>query len=135
MKRLEIQVLCRVGHGVVEVAEMAGVSRWTVNRIDDEARVASLDDAAARETRGIGRPSKAEPYREMVCSILKDDPELMSLEILRRARLDGYPGGKTALYELIATVRPTESRMLVRFEGLPAEVSQHDFGQVDVRFI
>src|SRR5207249_2131866 len=30
---------------------------------------------------------------------------------------------------------PTTVRPLVRFEGLPGEFSQHDFGQVDVRFL
>lgn len=59
----------------------------------------------------------------------------MSLEILRRARLDGYSGGKTALYELIHSVRPKPVRLMTRFEGLPGEFSQHDFGEVDVRFM
>lgn len=31
--------------------------------------------------------------------------------------------------------RPKPSRPLVRFEGLPGEFSQHDFGEVDVRFV
>ena len=63
------------------------------------------------------------------------EPDLLSVEILRRAKLKGYVGGKTALYELIAAVRPKTVRPLVRFEGLPGEFSQHDFGQVDVRFL
>ena len=33
-------------------------------------------------------------------------------------------------------LRPQQAlRPLVRFEGLPGEFSQHDFGQVDVRFV
>jgi hypothetical protein len=44
-------------------------------------------------------------------------------------------GGKTALYGLISAVRPKTVRPLVRFEGLPAEFTQHDFGQVEVRFL
>ena len=58
-----------------------------------------------------------------------------SLEILRRVCEAGYQGGKTALYALVASVRPKEIKPLVRFEGLPGEFSQHDFGEVDVTFL
>src|ERR1700730_4511913 len=61
--------------------------------------------------------------------------DLPSLEILRRIREAGYPGGKTALYALVASVRPKEIKPLIRFEGLPGEFSQHDFGEVDVAFL
>src|SRR5262249_46450261 len=57
-----------------------------------------------------------------------------SLEILRRVREAGYRGGKTALYALVASLRPKSAKPLVRFEGLPGEFSQHDFGEVKVEF-
>jgi transposase len=133
MKRHEIQVLLKAGLPQAEVARLAGVSLRTVRRIQAEPTVAEVDDEAERERRQIGRPSKAEPFRKLVMELLGEEPELMSLEILRRARLAGYTGGKTALYELVATVRPTVARPMVRFEGLPGEFTQHDFGQVDVR--
>jgi hypothetical protein len=63
------------------------------------------------------------------------EPELLSLEVLRRARIAGYTGGKSALYALIASLRPVAARPVVRFEGLPGEFTQHDFGHVDVRFV
>jgi hypothetical protein len=84
---------------------------------------------------GIGPPAKAEPFRSVVAAILAGEPDLLSVEILRRAKLQGYTGGKTALYELIAAVRSKTIRPLVRFEGLAGEFTQHDFGQVDVRFL
>jgi plasmid maintenance system antidote protein VapI/transposase len=118
MKRLEIQVLRRAGHSRAEVAKFADVSERTVIRVGQEAAVTSLDDVAERERRGVGRPSKAEPFREFVVHVLQDEPAVMSLEILRRARLKGYAGAKTALYALLASVRPPASRLLVRFEGL-----------------
>ncbi len=58
-----------------------------------------------------------------------------SLEILRRVREVGFRGGKTALYALVASLRPKGIKPLVRFEGLPGEFSQHDFGQVDIEFL
>jgi transposase len=70
-----------------------------------------------------------------VATILKQEPDLPSLEILRRVREAGYQGGKTVLYGLVASIRPRTSKPLVRFEGLPGEFSQHDFGKVDVKFL
>ena len=65
----------------------------------------------------------------------EDRAPLRSVEILRRVRLDGYDGGKTALYELVAELRPRHARVMMRFEGLPGEFSQHDFGQVRLRYL
>jgi len=135
LKRHEIQVLRRAGHSQIEVATLAGVARRSVQRVDTEAAVTHIDEAREREARGIGRPAKAEPFRAFVVDILARDPHLLSVEIFRRAKLKGYAGGKTALYDLISALRPTTVRALVRFEVLAGEFSQHDFGQVDVRFL
>jgi transposase len=135
LKRHEIQVLRRAGHSQIEIATLAGVSRRSVQRVERESAVTDIDAARERETRGIGRPAKAEPFRSFVVDVLAREPDVLSVEILRRAKLKGYAGGKTALYDLISVLRPTTVRPLVRFEGLPGEFSQHDFGQVDVRFL
>lgn len=136
LKRHEIQVLRRAGHAQTEVAELAGVSRRSVQRVDEEPEVTHLDTTNAREQRAIGRPAKAEPLRPFIVELLTREPDLLSVEILRRAKHQrGYDGGKTALYELIRAMRPTTVRPIVRFEGLAGEFSQHDFGQVDVRFL
>jgi transposase len=135
MKRHEVQVLLKAGLPLAEVARIAGVSFRTVQRIQREPAVVAVDDPAERGRRRIGRPSKADPFQKLVGELLAEEPELMSLEILRRARLAGYTGGKTALYDLVAAVRPTVARPMVRFEGLPGEFTQHDFGHVDVRFL
>ena len=135
MKRHEIQILRRAGHAQAEVAQLAGVSESTVRRVEREAAVKDADDPAERRRRGIGRPTKAEPFRQFVVDLLAKEPDILSLEALRRTRLAGYPGGKSALYALVAAVRPTPARPVARFEGLPGEFSQHDFGEVDVRFL
>ncbi|MGH9254621.1 MAG: IS21 family transposase [Vicinamibacterales bacterium] len=135
LKRHEIQVLRRAGHTRADIAERAGVSIRSVQRVEVEPAVAHVDAAGERARRSIGRPSKAEPFRRFVVELLTAEPEVLSLEILRRAKLAGYGGGKTALYELVHTVRPVPVRPVIRFEGLPGEFSQHDFGQVDVRWL
>jgi transposase len=135
LKRHAIQVLRQAGHAQAEVARLVGVGLRSVRRVDAEPDVTHVDEAKERERRAIGRPAKAEPFRPLVAEILAGDPDLLSVEILRRAKLKGYAGGKTALYDLISAVRPKTVRPLVRFEGLAGEFSQHDFGHVEVRFL
>lgn len=135
LKRHEIQVLRRAGHSQAEVARLAEVSVRTVRRVDEEESVAEVDARKQVEHRGVGRPSKTAPFRDFVVGVLDKEPELMSLEVLRRARLRGYGGSKSAMYQLITEVRPKQTKPVVRFEGLPGEFSQHDFGEVDVRFV
>jgi transposase len=82
----------------------------------------------------VGRPSKAQPFRAFVVDLLLKQPGLRSLEVVRRARQAGYAGGKSALYSLIASVRPRRSRPLSDHDKVPGEIARHGFGQVDVRF-
>jgi transposase len=135
LKRHQIQVLRQAGHSVRQVAKLAGVDRASVRRVEAEAAVSSIDTVAERHRRNIGRPSKAEPFRAFLAEQLVGEPELRVVELLHRARQRGYAGGKSALYDLAKELRPERPKPLVRFEGLPGEFSQHDFGQVDVRFL
>ena len=135
LKRHEVEILLKAGHVKTEVARLSGVSLRSVNRIAQENAVVHVDDAAERSKRQIGRPSTVGNFRKQVLGILEERPDLASLEILRRVREAGYEGGKTALYDLVASLRPKPAKPLVRFEGLPGEFSQHDFGQVEVEFL
>ena len=135
LKRHEVEVLLKAGHSQAEVARLTGVGLRSVQRLAKEAPVVHVDDAAERKQRRIGRPNVVENFRKQVATILEQEPDLPSLEILRRVRETGFGGGKTALYGLVASIRLRTSKPLVRFEGLPGEFSQHDFGQVDVKFL
>jgi transposase len=135
LKRHEIQVLLRAGHSQKDVAARTGVSVDSVVRVRREDEVDEVDDAAARRERRIGRPSKATPFAESVRSWLGESPSLPTQELLRRAKEAGYAGHKTAFYALVAGLRAPRTAPVVRFEGLPGEFSQHDFGHVDVTFV
>jgi transposase len=132
MKRLEVQVLLRAGHTQADVAQRLNVSERSVREIEQEPAIEVAE--VLRRAPGMGRPSKVEPFRNAVQAILKEEPGLLSLEIVRRLRAHGYDGRKSALYALIASIRPAPVRPMVRFEGVAGEFSQHDFGHVDVRF-
>jgi transposase len=135
LKRHEVEILLKAGHAKIEVARLAGVSLCSVKRIAQESPVVHVDDMAERGKRQIGRPSRVTNFRKQVEGILQEEPDLATREILRRVRETGYQGGKTALYGLVASLRPKSGKPLVRFEGLPGEFSQHDFGQVKVEFL
>ncbi len=135
LKRHEIQVLLRAGFAATDVAKRAKVSDDSVRRIQREDAVEHTDDSAAHAQRRIGRPSKAAAVAESIKGWLAEEPELPTQELLRRAKESGYSGKKTALYTLVAGLRRPKAAPVVRFEGLPGEFSQHDFGHVDVRFV
>ncbi|UJR87330.1 MULTISPECIES: IS21 family transposase [Sandaracinus] len=135
LKRHEIQVLLSVGIPLEVIEERTGASIATIKRIRDEAPVEHVDDRAEHRKRGIGRPSKTAPFADDVRAWLEEEPELPTQELLRRALDKGYDGGKSAFYALVAASRPARTAPVVRFEGLPGELSQHDFGHVDVRFV
>jgi hypothetical protein len=44
------------------------------------------------------------PYEPEVARWLREDPDLPGVEILRRVRVAGYRGGKSALYELVRRI-------------------------------
>src|SRR5262245_6687395 len=100
LKRHEIQVLRRAGHTWSEVAVLSGVSEKTARRIAAETAVTSVDNPSERARRQIGRPSKADAYREVLVEALTAEPTLRSVELLHRARQAGYVGGKSAIYAL-----------------------------------
>ena len=135
LKRHEIQILLKAAHTQKDTARIAKVSLRTVRRVAEEPEVQHVDDEHERARRAIGRPSTTEPFRVLVEGLLKEEPTMLSVEVLRRARLEGYVGGKSALFALAASLRPEQVRVTMRFEGLPGEFSQHDFGQVKVRFM
>jgi transposase len=135
LKRHEVQVLLKAGHSAEDVARRTGVSVDSVVRIGTEVEVEHVDDAAERKARRIGRPSKAAAFSERLVAWLAEDARLPTQELFRRAKEAGYDGQKSALYSLVAGLRPKRATPIVRFEGLPGEFSQHDFGHVDVRFV
>lgn len=135
LKRHAVQVLRKAGHTYADIAATCNIPTRTVRRIADEADVTHTDDVAERAQRGVGRPSKTEPFRAFVVEKLADQPDIMSLELLRLAKEKGYDGAKSAFFDLVKSVRPGCTDFHMRFEGVAGEFSQHDFGQVDVTFL
>ena len=133
MARHRVQVLREAGMKLRRIAAETGISYRSVKRIVRERGVERPEPEAETAERSVGRPSVVGPWRERLAAVLAGDPELKTIEILHRLREQGYRGGETALYEMAHELRPRRTVPLVRFEGVPGEFSQHDFGQVVVR--
>lgn len=135
MKRHDVHLLRNVGMSLPEIAEKLRLGKATVVRILKEPEPDATPPASLALEHGVGRPSLAKGFEVRVREILKEEPELPTVEILRRVREQGYRGGKSALYELVRQLRPRNVQPMVRFEGLAGEFSQHDFGKVRVRYL
>jgi hypothetical protein len=70
LKRHEIEILLKAGHGKAEVARLSGASLRSVKRIAQEGPVVHIDDAAERAQRQIGRPSTVASFRKLVVEIV-----------------------------------------------------------------
>jgi transposase len=136
LDRFRVQTLGRSDLTREEIARSVDVSRRSVQRILHEPAIEGLAPTPTAKSRGVGRPSQVEAFREAVAAVLAEEPSLPTVEVLARLRLRGYTGQKSALYALVRRLRgkPKPEPPLVLFEGLAGEFSQHDFGHVDVDY-
>jgi transposase len=136
MKRHAIQVLRAAGHTYEDIAKRLEVSERSARSVAHEPAVEALVEKPDVAKKAIGRPSTAEPFRKHVETILTGDRKLPTVEVLRLVREKGYLGGKSAIYELVRLLRPPKTPPpMVRFEAVPGEFSQHDFGSVTVQYV
>ena len=135
LDRVRIRTLHDAGHTLEEIAATVGVAKRSVQLILKEPPIAGLESGPTPQSRGIGRPSQVAGFRSHAEGILKEEASLPTVEVLSRLRGVGYGGGKSAVYELVRSIRPPKSEAPeVRFEGVPGEFSQHDFGSVKVTY-
>lgn len=135
-----VQRLSQAGLTQAAIQQQTGIPERTIRRIQQEDPVAIIDDGGFRKSRNIGRPSVVTEYEPVVRAWFKEprrreDGPLSATEVLGRLRKLGYEGGKTAVFDLVRRLKPEPwAPPVVRFEGLPGEFSQHDFGQRRVTY-
>ena len=140
LERYLVQKLRKHGLSQKKISEQTGISQRSISRIEKEKPITELNEEEFKKARKIGRPRATAKYEEKIRQWLEEErnPEdgtIKSQEILARLREQGYEGGKTAIYELVRSLRPKITpKPVLRFEGLPGEFSQHDFGQRWVTF-
>src|SRR5208282_265594 len=128
MQRHEIEVLRDAGFSLRRIARKLGIARNTVRRILRQGPV------PPSTVKALGRPKLATGFEGAIESILRETPDLLTVEILRRLRGAGYSGGKDPVYRLVRQLRRTVTSPIVRFEGVAGEFCQNDFGHVRVRY-
>ncbi len=126
------------GFSAAHIQQLTGVPPRSQRRIFQEEIPFGMNDQKLRATRGVGRPSTLkEPFPEIISAILASEPQIQVSELLRRLRSDhGYTAGKNPVYTYVRAHRPKAPAPLptVRFEGVPGEFAQLDFGSLAVPY-
>lgn len=121
-----------------QIERLTGVSPAAQRRIAHEEIPFGMTDTQLRQQRRVGRPGVLVlALRHEIETWLLEDPTLKVAEILRRLVTDhGYRDGKNPVYGYVQQVRPPKPPGLpvVRFEGVPGEFAQHDFGSLTLTY-
>jgi len=139
MTRANIHLLAESGHSHCDIAARMNVGERSVRRILAEPcptpREVRADERA--EAPKVGRPTKADDGLIVrVQQLLVDEPGIRATEVYRRAVGWGYTGKRSAMSELVRRLRPKRAPdLVVRFEGLPGEYGQFDFGEVVLTYV
>lgn len=138
MTRLKVHILGENNTSQADIAERTHLPLRSVQRILAETSPSQLELAGGQRAGAppLGRPSKAgKELLERIRLVLLEEPNINAMEVLRRAKDWGYTGGRSQMSELVRQLRPKPNREpVVRFEGLPGEYTQFDFGEVQIEF-
>lgn len=120
------------------IAELTRTSVNTVKRVLKEDPPTPLEIASDQVARPhAGRPAIGGGFVERIAQVFSERPDLPTTEVLRIATTEwGWSGSRATFFRLVRSVRPSPvPEPMVRFEGLPGEFAQFDFGQAVVRYV
>src|SRR5919199_1769093 len=127
MERSTIKLLAKRGKSQRQIAKELGRSRTTIQRALHEP----VDQAPAQRRRA----SQVDPDRPQIELWLQQG--LSTVRMLELARSDPdrpYPGGRSVFNDMVRRIRLERDRLSadipLRFEGLPTEYLQVDWGEV-----
>ena len=128
MARSTIKFLKQQGQFHTRIAALVGCDRHTVTRVLTEP----TDPPRRRR-----RAGRLDARRDAVLSWLDTDiPTTRMLELARQDPLAPYVGGASTFYRFVARLRAEReagTAPVIRFEGLPGEYVQWDWGEARVR--
>src|SRR6266436_1700765 len=132
MERSTIYYLKQKGWSNVQIAEFTGHHRDTVARV--------LREEVDKKPKIRERSSAVAVFDAQIAEWLDQNVSVIRMLELARAQTDHpYTGGETAFYDYVRKVRrarqQTPRNLALRFEGVPGEFLQIDWGEVrDVAF-
>jgi len=120
----EIHQLHAEGFSCRSIARQLQVSRETVAKY--------LADPASVIRSRKKKPSKLDPYRELVETMIKECPDVKAPVILQRIRKKGFDGGITIVRDMLRKLRgkAKNRQPFIRFESQPGEQVQIDWGHM-----
>jgi transposase len=117
------------GLTVSAIAERTGRDRKTVRKYIRQGLQAPKYGPRAP------RPTRLDPFRAYLTERVAAWPELTGARLLREIRELGYPGGRTAVTDLLREVRPEPAPVFEgRFETPAGRQAQVDFAEFRVEF-
>jgi transposase len=127
MERSTIYYLKQKGWNNVQIAEFTGHHRDTVARV--------LREEVDKKPKTRERTSAVAVFDAQIAQWLDQDLSVIRMLELARANTDHpYSGGETAFYDYVRKVRrarkQTPRNLALRFEGVPGEFLQIDWGEV-----
>ncbi len=129
MERSTVHLLSKRGKSIRQIATELGRSPTTVSRVLHEP----VDRAPTKRQ----RPAKADPFRPQIEAWVREGLTAQRmLELARADSLAPYTGGHTVFRDLVRRVRLAQQQartvadVPIRFEGMPAEYLQVDWGEI-----
>ncbi len=127
MERATIYYLKQKGWNNTQIAEFTGHHRDTIAKV--------LKEEVEKKPQKRDRKSAASVFDEQIDTWL--DKNVSVKRMLEMARADAhhpYTGSETAFYDYVRKLRRTRKQtphhLAIRFEGLPGEYLQIDWGEV-----
>lgn len=128
MARSTIKFLKQQGQPNTTIADLVGCDRHTVARV--------LREPIEPPRRRRPRPSPLDRYRAELATWLQQDvPVSRMRELVRQDPREAYAGGVSTFYRYVARVRAelaAGAAPVIRFEGLPGEYVQWDWGDARI---
>jgi len=127
MERSTIHLLAKRGKSRRAIARELGISRITVAR--------ALEEPVDRQPARRDRASTVDPYRSQIEGWLKEGLSIVRMvELARTDAQQPFVGGRSTFSDRVRQIRAELAReqadVPVRFEGLPGEYLQVDWGEI-----
>ena len=128
-KRVLLRHYLEQGLSKVAIARRAKVSERTLYRWIASGQLdRELDNEPVRYGPRRRRPSKLDPYKEIIDTRLAEYPELGAVRLVEEVQAAGYPGGYGQVKRYVREIRPRPPEEPVeRFETDPGHQAQVDF--------
>jgi transposase len=129
MERSTIQLMAKRGKSQRQIAQELGRNRRTIAR--------ALHEPSDRQPAKRRRASQIDPYREQIVQWVAEGlSTVRMLELVRADPAQPYAGSRSQFGEMVRRIRQEQmqqqamAEVPVRFEGLPGEYLQVDWGEV-----